>query len=117
MFNAPVLNNSVVRDGKSWATVVRDAAQDTVVATVSATDPDGQTLTYELLGSNEDFKIDSSGVIRTNRAFTFDAATSEGLLIEVADEDDNRVTTSIGVLIVCKSGEVMRGNAGRTTCQ
>jgi len=63
----------VISSGMS-AEVAEDAAIDTVVYQVEATDPDGDTLTYSLDGEDADaFTISDTGEVMLNVALDFEA--------------------------------------------
>ena len=52
----PVFTN-VATDGSTTATVLEDAAVEDVIMTLTATDPDGDPLTYSLVTVSAEFKL------------------------------------------------------------
>ena len=60
----------------------------TSVITISATDPDGDVLTYSISGSNSsDFNISSSGIVTFKRAPNYELKTSYSIILNVSDWD------------------------------
>ena len=57
-----------------------------VGARVAATDPDGDALTYSILGDHELFEIDAmNGQLSTKAALNYETATSHTLTVDVSD--------------------------------
>ena len=71
-----------------------------VGAVVTATDADGDTLTYSLEGTDAaKFSIDSSGQIRTQGGLNFDRETKASYSVTVKADDGNGGTDTIAVTI------------------
>ena len=79
--------------------VAENTAADTNIGSaVAATDPDDDTLTYTLSGTDaESFRIDgTTGQLRTNAALDYEAKTSYSVTITVSD---SKLTDTIDVTI------------------
>ena len=81
--------------------VSEDAATGTAVGTVSAADPDNDTLTYGITAGNEDgkFSIDSSGAVSVASALDFESASSYTLTVEAADPDSLSDTATVSITV------------------
>ena len=83
--------------------VSADADVGDVVGTVSATDPDGGTITYSLSGGNEEakFAIDAStGAITVAEALDYETTALYTLTVEVQDDAGNADSVSVAVVVV-----------------
>ena len=94
-------------DGYAFS-VQHDAAVDTVVGAVTATDADGDTVTYAITGGNEEgkFAIDeSSGEITVADLLDYDTASSYSLTVEATDGYGTSVSTvAISLIGDCSVG-------------
>ena len=84
----------------------RELAENTAAGTnvglpVTATDPDGDTLTYSLSGTDAgSFEIDgATGQLRTKEGATYDYETQASYSVTVAAEDGDGVSASIAVTV------------------
>ena len=114
---ATQVNNSppAFDDGASPLTrsVAENSAADAAVgAAVAATDPDGDTLTYTLTGTDAgSFTIDGNGQIKVGQGTSFDRATKAGysVTVNVSDGkdssggDDTFVDASVDVSIAVQA--------------
>ena len=93
--------------------IAEDAATSTSVGTVSATDEDGDTLTYEIAGGDPDgkFSIGSgTGSITLSGEVDSDVLAFYSLEVEADDGNDNTATTTVGVSLLlseCSNGTVV----------
>ena len=93
--------------------IAEDAATSTSVGTVSATDEDGDTLTYEIAGGDPDgkFSIGSgTGSITLAGEVDSDVLAFYSLEVEADDGNDNTATTTVGVSLLlseCSNGTVV----------
>ena len=94
--------------------IAEDAATSTSVGTVSATDEDGDTLTYEIAGGDPDgkFSIGSgTGSITLSGEVDSDVLAFYSLRVEADDGNGNTATTTVGVSLLlseCSNGTVVR---------
>ena len=98
-------------DGYSFS-VQRDAAVDTVVGAVTATDADGDTVTYAITGGNEEGKFaigdGSSGQITVADLLDYDTVSSYSLTVEATDGYGTAVSTvAISLIGDCSVGIVV----------
>ena len=93
--------------------IAEDAATSTSVGTVSATDEDGDTLTYEIAVGNEDGKFSigsSTGGITLAGEVDSDVLAFYSLRVEADDGNGNTATTTVGVSLLlseCSNGTVV----------
>ena len=83
--------------------VSADADVGDVVGTVSATDPDGDTITYSLSGGNEEAKFAigaSTGAITVAEALDYETTALYTLTVEVQDDAGNADSVSVAVVVV-----------------
>ena len=83
--------------------VSADADAGDVVGTVSATDPDGDTITYSLSGGNEEAKFAigaSTGAITVAEALDYETTALYTLTVEVQDDEGNADSVSVAVVVV-----------------
>ena len=83
--------------------VAEDAATSTVVGTVSATDPDGDTVTYSIASGNEagKFNVDGfSGEILVWSALDFETESSYTLTVEARDGKANGTARATVVITI-----------------
>ncbi len=98
-------------DGYSFS-VQHDAAVDTVVGAVTATDADGDTVTYAITGGNEEGKFaigdGSSGQITVADLLDYDTVSSYSLTVEATDGYGTAVSTvAISLIGDCSVGIVV----------
>ena len=91
-----------VFDAASYTfSIPHDASVGTVVGTVSATDPDGETLTYSITAGNEDgkFAIGAGGAVTLAAALDHETAARYALTVQAADlrEKSGSATVNIAV--------------------
>ena len=80
--------------------VPEDKAVAQVVATVSATDPQGQTLVYSLSGGDGKFSINSStGEISIAQALDYETKQEHEVDLKVTDPDGNEDTSKIKFVV------------------
>ena len=93
--------------------IAEDAATSTSVGTVSATDEDGDTLTYEIAVGNEDGKFSigsSTGGITLAGEVDSDVLAFYSLRVEADDGNGNTATTTVGVSLLlseCSNGTIV----------
>lgn len=78
-------------------TTVRETVDsDAILAQVSATDVEGDTLSYEITGGNDDglFEIDSTGAISLTEGAALDYETAQAHDLEVSVSDGQETTTT-----------------------
>ncbi len=92
-------------DGQA-SPVTRSVAENTPAGEpmgdpLSATDADGNTLAYSLSGADADsFAIDAStGQIRTQGAYDFEAQSSYSVIVRVSDGEGGRASLVVGITI------------------
>ena len=86
--NVTSVNDAPVVVAIADVAVGEDLALGTVIATVSASDIDGDVLSYSIVGGNDDglFSIDAaSGVITLAQSLDFETAPTHDLTIRVSD--------------------------------
>ncbi|MDB4316424.1 FG-GAP-like repeat-containing protein, partial [Cyclobacteriaceae bacterium] len=81
--NPPILNDSTF-------TLAENSTNGTVIGTLKATDPDGDTLTYSIIGGNTDqaFGLDASTgglTVASNVALDFESIPVFSLIVQVSD--------------------------------
>ena len=82
------VNETPSFDAEEYAfTVAEDAAVGDTLGSVSATDPDEDTLTYSVMAGDDDgmFSIDGSGALSVARALDFETTQSYTLTVEATD--------------------------------
>jgi Ca2+-binding RTX toxin-like protein len=67
--------------------ILEDAAADTVLATLSVSDPDGTTPTLTIAEANSPFQISQAGVISVKPGATFDSQTNPTVYVTVQASD------------------------------
>ena len=92
-------------------TVAEDAVEETVVGTVTATDPDvGDTVTYTLTSGNtgDVFDIDgSTGAITVAGDMDYETTPSYSLIVEASDGEGGTDTASVTITVIedsCTNG-------------
>ena len=94
---------SPVFDAASYAfRIAEDAEVGAVVGNVSATDPNGDTLTYSVTGGNEDGKFAISGgtgAITVAAELDYETTTSYTLTVEADDGNGGTATVSVVITI------------------
>ena len=89
MFDLPNINQAPAFAQDSYtATLIKTATADSVVATISATDPEGDALSYSIVGYNASglFAINKDGQITLTGALDDATATRHTLTIRAQDE-------------------------------
>ena len=98
-------------------TIAEDAANNTALgAAITATDPDGDTLTYSLSnGGSPPFTVGTNGQIRTSGTLDFETTTSYTLTLTAADPGglSDSVTVTVTVTNV-NEAPAISGDAERT---
>ena len=93
--------------------IAEDAATSTSVGTVSATDEDGDTLTYEIADGDPDGKFaigSGTGSITLVGEVDSDVLAFYSLRVEAGDGNGNTATTTVGVSLLlseCSNGTVV----------
>ena len=106
--------------------VNEDAAVSTLVGTVQATDPDGDSLTYSITAGNTGgaFSIDATGRIRVANTADFSSRSQYSLTVRVADTESQTATATVTIDInevsvtttdIGEVGRVTRAQASRGT--
>ena len=93
------VNEAPTFDTTSTTSIAENISSSSDVVTMSATDPNSNTLTYSITSGNDDekFTINSlTGAIKTASTFDFESKTSYALVIAVSD---GSLTTSINKTI------------------
>jgi hypothetical protein len=110
-------NNPVITSSATFSA----AENQTDVGTVTATDADGDSLTYSLSGTDaSSFSISSSGVITFNSAPDYETKTSYSITVSVSD-GTNTTTQSVTVNVTnvndswTQRGSDIDGEEGRTS--
>ena len=105
----------------SLASTINVDENDTAVVTVSASDPESDSLTYSLSGTDaSSFSISSSGVITFNSAPDYETKTSYSITVNVTD-GTNSVSQSVTVNIndITENGssgnDTINGGSGADT--
>ncbi|XP_048252689.1 protocadherin Fat 4-like [Haliotis rufescens] len=93
--NEPPVVSNLATDGSSSVNVAEDAGVGASVFDVTATDPEGATLTFSLLSGPAEFTITSTGQVQVNAALDFETTPSYTLNVRVSDgtNDVDRVLT------------------------
>jgi len=98
--NAIAINISDVNEAPSLSSSLaassfaENTATGTRIATVSASDPESQTITYSLSGTgSENFAVDSSGNITLVSSLDFETTTSYSLTITASDGTNSASNT------------------------
>ncbi|XP_071083745.1 protocadherin Fat 4-like [Haliotis cracherodii] len=93
--NEPPVVSNLATDGSSSVNVAEDAGVGASVFDVTATDPEGATLTFSLLSGPAEFTITSTGQVQVNAALDFETTPSYTLNVRVSDgtSDVDRVLT------------------------
>lgn len=81
--------------------VDENSKNGTVVGTIEATDPDGDDLTYELVGSSAAFTVTPEGsvVVKDGSKLDFESKSSETITVKVSDPNGGSATKEITVKI------------------
>lgn len=81
--------------------VDENSKNGTVVGTIEATDPDGDDLTYELVGSSAAFAVTPEGtvVVKDGSKLDFESKSSETITVKVSDPNGGSATKEITVKI------------------
>lgn len=93
------VNVTNVNEGASFSTSVNVAENSTVVATLAASDPEGDAITYEIMGGADSalFSISESGVLSFASAPNFeapsDADTNNVYDVTISGTDSSDLTT------------------------
>ncbi|MCB1431851.1 MAG: cadherin repeat domain-containing protein, partial [Alphaproteobacteria bacterium] len=102
----------------SNATVVENAAHNSLVGTLSATDPDtGDTLTYTLL-DNALARFSLSGqdiLVNDGPRIDYERWTSHTITVQAMDSAGNTTTRDIVISVIDQPGVVLTGTNGRDT--
>ena len=82
-------------------TISENAAVNTSLGSVSATDPDEDTLTLSITAGDDDdrFSIDSSGAISLAKALDYETTSSYTLTVEAADPGGLSDTASVAITV------------------
>ena len=90
-------DNSPIYTGNTLLSINENAANSTVIATISATDQDlgenGRISRYTLLNNNQNFSINNQGVLRSNAVFDYEITQSYDITIEISDNGQPPMTT------------------------
>ena len=82
-------DNSPLYEGNTQLSIDENAVSSTLIATVSATDPDlgenGRISRYSLLNNNQNFVINDQGELRTNAVFDYEITQRYDITIEISD--------------------------------
>ena len=115
--NATIANPSpIFADALVTFSVAEDATTDDAVGTVTATDPDNDTLTYSVGGTdtvefNEDFNLNaSSGAITVKSDATIDYDERSSYAVTITATDTFSRTDTVDVTITVDQPEVVLGN-------
>ncbi len=81
--------------------VSEDAATSTTVATVSATDPDGDAVSYSITAGNDGgaFSIDGGGSIAVAAPLDYEAVSSYTLTVQAVDGRGGAATSTVNVAV------------------
>ena len=110
------VNHAPALPGQSFS-VAEAAPNETVVATVAASDPDvGQTLAYAIVGGNTDnaFAIDPSTgriSVANSGALDFETTPTFALAVQVTDDGAPPLSALATVTIVVNAGPAARNDA------
>ncbi len=94
---------SPVFEASSYAFSIADDAEDVALGTVSATDPNGDTVTYAITAGNDDgmFAIGAStGTLTVVGELDYEATASYTLTVEARDGDGNADAATVIVSVV-----------------
>ena len=94
----------IIGDGTDDGTLAVDVAEGTkAVATLTATDPDGDGLTYALSGADKDlFAVSGTGVVTFINAPDFSSTAAENtktFTLTVTDDSTDTLTDSVDVVV------------------
>ena len=108
-YNTPACNRAPAFSTSTYAfSVAEDAATSTVVGTVSATDPDEDSVTYSLTAGNGEGKFSvhsDTGQVVVANALDYESVSSYTLTVEARDGKENgtaRATVHISVTNVAE---------------
>ena len=96
------VNEAPSFDAAEYAfTVAEDAAVGASVGSVSATDPDEDTVTYSITAGDDDgkFSIDSSGAISVAEALDYESSPAHTLTVEATDAGGLSDTATVSIEI------------------
>ena len=82
-------------------TVAENAAVATSLGSVSATDPDEDTLTFSITAGDDDgnFSIDSSGALSLAKTLDYETTSSYTLTVEAADPGGLSDTATVAITV------------------
>ena len=101
------------RSSSYTLTILENAATSTSVGTISATDPDGDTVSYSITAGNEDGKFaiaTSTGAITLTESVDPDVVAFYALTVEAGDGVAGTSAASVGVALLldeCSNGTVV----------
>ena len=101
------------RSSSYTLTISENAATSTSVGTISATDPDGDTVSYSITAGNEDGKFaiaTSTGAITLTETVDPDVVAFYALTVAASDGVAGTSTTAVGVALLldeCSNGTVV----------
>ncbi len=82
-------------------TVAEDAATSTVVGSVSASDPDGDTVSYAITAGNGAgaFAVDASGSVTVAGPLDYESTPSYTLTVEPTDGNDGAAAATVEIAV------------------
>ncbi|RYE85099.1 MAG: cadherin repeat domain-containing protein, partial [Methanosarcinales archaeon] len=109
----PVLSSSIdvtvsvtdVNEAPVWGaslhrfSIAESAAANAAIASVSATDPEGSAVTYQLLSSSSKFSLSAAGALTLARGVDFETDAAETLVVQASDTSGTTSTTLVTISI------------------
>ncbi|WP_460593381.1 DUF4347 domain-containing protein, partial [Giesbergeria sinuosa] len=98
--NIAVANAAPIVTSGTSGSVAENAATSTVVYAATASDPDGDALTYSLTGTDAAlFTIDAAGAVRLISAADFEAKPSYSVVVNAKDATNAAATQSVTIQV------------------
>ena len=96
-------DNSPSYEGNTPLSIDENAARSTLIATISATDPDlgenGTISRYTLLNNNQNFVINNQGELRSNAVFDYEITQIYNITIEISDNGQPSMTARYNLTV------------------